>query len=110
MCKHVAAALYGTGARLDAQPQLLFALRGVDEGELLKGAGEGVTLAKSAPAAAKVLDDGDVAALFGLEMAEDAPGLPKPAPRAKTAKNMKGVSEPKRAPLKAKGTARRARG
>lgn len=73
MCKHVAAVLYGVGARLDAQPQLLFVLRGVDESELLKGAGEGMTLAKPAPPAAKVLDDGDVAALFGLEMAEAAP-------------------------------------
>ena len=30
MCKHVAAALYGIGARLDDNPQLLFLLRGVD--------------------------------------------------------------------------------
>jgi uncharacterized Zn finger protein len=73
MCKHVAATLYGVGARLDAQPQLLFVLRGVDESELLNGAGEGMTLAKPAPAGAKVLDDDDVAALFGLEMAQDAP-------------------------------------
>jgi uncharacterized Zn finger protein len=84
MCKHVAATLYGVGTRLDAQPQLLFVLRGVDEGELLKGAGEGMTLTKSAPAAAKVLDEGDVAALFGLEMAEDAP-----APHVETVKGVK---------------------
>ncbi len=76
MCKHVAATLYGVGARLDEKPQLLFVLRGADESELLQGAGEGMTLAKSAPAAAKVLDDGDVAALFGLEMAEEAPARP----------------------------------
>jgi uncharacterized Zn finger protein len=31
MCKHVAAALYGVGARLDEQPELLFVLRNVDE-------------------------------------------------------------------------------
>ncbi len=30
MCKHVAATLYGVGARLDADPDLLFTLRGVD--------------------------------------------------------------------------------
>jgi uncharacterized Zn finger protein len=110
MCKHVAAALYGVGARLDAQPQLLFVLRGVDEAELLKSAGEGMTLAKSAPAAAKVLDDGDVAALFGLEMAEEAPALPRPAPRAKAAKSVKGDREPKTAPVKAKRTVRRSPG
>jgi uncharacterized Zn finger protein len=87
MCKHVAAALYGVGARLDVRPQLLFVLRGADEGELL-GAGEGMTLAKSAPATAKVLDDGDVAALFGLEMAEDAAVDVKPPRRAKAAKSV----------------------
>ena len=31
MCKHVAAVLYGVGARLDQQPELLFVLRGVDQ-------------------------------------------------------------------------------
>jgi uncharacterized Zn finger protein len=72
MCKHVAAALYGVGARLDEQPRLLFVLRGVDENELIAGAGAGVSLTKGAPAKAKVLDDGDVAALFGLQMAETA--------------------------------------
>ena len=30
MCKHVAATLYGVGARLDHEPELLFTLRGVD--------------------------------------------------------------------------------
>ena len=72
MCKHVAAALYGVGARLDEKPELLFVLRGVDENELLAIAGQDVALSKAAPAAAKTLDDSDVAALFGLEMAETA--------------------------------------
>src|SRR6266550_4224768 len=49
MCKHVAATLYGVGARLDEAPRLLFVLRGVDEGELLAGAGEDAMLPKSAP-------------------------------------------------------------
>src|SRR3984893_15560642 len=70
MCKHVVAVLYGVGARLDENPQLLFVLRGVDESDLLAHAGKGVSLAKSFPATAKVLGDGDVAALFGLEMAQ----------------------------------------
>jgi uncharacterized Zn finger protein len=69
MCKHVAAALYGVGARLDQKPQLLFVLRGVDEGDLFAGSGEDISLSK-APSAANVLDDSDVAALFGLEMAD----------------------------------------
>ena len=30
MCKHVAASLYGVGARLDKEPLLFFSLRGID--------------------------------------------------------------------------------
>jgi uncharacterized Zn finger protein len=72
MCKHVAAALYGVGARLDENPQLLFVLRGVDENDLLANAGQDLALTRAVPGAAKILDDSDVAALFGLEMAESA--------------------------------------
>src|SRR5213592_115456 len=39
MCKHVAAVLYGIGARLDQQPELLFKLHKVDEKELIAKAG-----------------------------------------------------------------------
>jgi uncharacterized Zn finger protein len=35
MCKHLAAVLYGVGARLDQQPELLFTLRGVDHETLI---------------------------------------------------------------------------
>jgi uncharacterized Zn finger protein len=69
MCKHVAAALYGVGVRLDEKPELLFVLRNVDEKDLLVGTGGDLAIARPTPGA-KVLDDGDVAALFGLEMAE----------------------------------------
>jgi uncharacterized Zn finger protein len=66
MCKHIAAALYGVGARLDTQPELLFVLRHVDAAEL---AGLGVTgLVKDAPATARRLS-GDLASIFGLELA-----------------------------------------
>jgi uncharacterized Zn finger protein len=70
MCKHVAATLYGVGARLDEAPRLLFVLRGVDEGELLAGTGQEMTHSKPAPDASAVLNDGDVAALFGIEMVD----------------------------------------
>src|SRR5580693_29860 len=72
MCKHVSAVLYGIGARLDEKPQLLFVLRGVDENELIAGAGQDLPLSGETPGAAKVLSDTDVAALFGLEMADTA--------------------------------------
>jgi uncharacterized Zn finger protein len=83
-CKHVAAALYGVGARLDEKPQLLFVLRGVDENELITGAGTDLLLSKAIPHAAKVLDQGDVAALFGLEMAEAASFDTSAAPERST--------------------------
>ena len=38
MCKHVAATLYGIGARLDTAPELLFTLRAVDQLELINQA------------------------------------------------------------------------
>jgi uncharacterized Zn finger protein len=95
MCKHVAAALYGVGARLDEVPQLLFVLRDVDEKELLAGVEQGLPLTRTAPSAAKVLDDSDVAALFGLEMTETThidtptPIAQRPARRSKTTKRTK---------------------
>ena len=73
MCKHVAAVLYGIGARLDERPELLFRLRKVDEKELIAHAGAGgVPLAKKGPAAEKILDDAGLSELFGIEMAQAA--------------------------------------
>ena len=93
MCKHVAAVLYGVGARLDEKPALLFELRGVDETELLANAGRELSLKKAAPITTKVLDDGDVAALFGLEMAEavksGTPTGPEDPQQRKTLKDPK---------------------
>jgi uncharacterized Zn finger protein len=70
MCKHVAAALYGVGARLDARPELLFRLRGVDENDLVGDIGEVLPMSKQGPAAGKVLEADDMAALFGLDMGD----------------------------------------
>ena len=70
MCKHVAAVLYGIGARLDQQPDLIFRLHNVDEKELIAGAGTALPQAKKAPAASKVLGGEDLSVLFGLDMAQ----------------------------------------
>lgn len=92
MCKHVAAVLYGIGARFDHQPELLFRLRGVDEMELIAIAGEAVPLSKQEPAAGKRLASQDLAEMFGLDMAQSAspeagrkPAKAKPAKRAAVA-------------------------
>jgi uncharacterized Zn finger protein len=42
MCKHIAAVLYGVGARLDQQPDLLFRLRQVNAKDLVAQAGSGL--------------------------------------------------------------------
>lgn len=73
MCKHVAAVLYGVGARLDHQPELIFNLRRVNAKDLVARAGAGLAKAKKAPAADKLLDDSALADVFGIEMAEVAP-------------------------------------
>lgn len=76
MCKHVAAVLYGVGARLDQKPELLFTLREVDASELVARAGEDLPLGEKAPAR-RLLDDPGLAEMFGIEMADAA----APAPR-----------------------------
>lgn len=93
MCKHVAAVLYGVGARLDQQPELLFSLRRVDARDLVAQAGAGLPKAKKAPAASKVLDDSALADVFGIEMAELAP-TPAPALRRTKASASKAVKAP----------------
>jgi uncharacterized Zn finger protein len=70
MCKHVAAALYGIGARLDQRPELLFVLRRVDEKDLIASAGRDLTIPTRKTAKGKVLVEDDLAALFGLDMAD----------------------------------------
>lgn len=82
MCKHVAAVLYGVGARLDEQPALLFALRAVNEQDLITRAGLGLGSTKSKSKSARLLDDADLGDVFGIDLAEAKPGKPR-ARRAK---------------------------
>ena len=93
MCKHVAAVLYGIGARLDQQPELLFSMRRVDAKDLVAQAGAGLPKAKKGPAAGKVLDGSVLADVFGIEMAEIAPST-KQAARRSTATATKAAKAP----------------
>ena len=82
VCKHVAAVLYGVGARLDRQPELLFLLRGVDHLDLIGAAAEGPLAADGARVGPTIADE-DVAGIFGIELeAEDRPAEKTEKPKA----------------------------
>jgi uncharacterized Zn finger protein len=82
MCKHIAAVLYGIGARLDHQPELLFMLRQVDQQDLTARAGSGLSTRHKAPAGARVLAIDDLGEMFGIEMAPAPPPKPVTTRRA----------------------------
>ncbi len=82
MCKHIAAVLYGIGARLDHQPELLFTLRKVDQQDLIAKAGSDISKTRKGPARAKVLESDDLSGIFGIEMVSHATRAPRPTVRA----------------------------
>ena len=83
MCKHVAAVFYGIGARLDAQPELLFTLRKVDAKDLIAQSGAALPQINKRAGTAKILDNSRLADVFGIEMAESSSEEVK-APRARS--------------------------
>ncbi|MDA0811429.1 MAG: SWIM zinc finger family protein [Verrucomicrobia bacterium] len=90
MCKHVAATLYGVGARLDDSPELFFRLRGVDHLELIQSAAID-SLDGTLPDHEEQLNDSDLSGIFGIDFS-DVPALPEPrksAKKRKTPKNAK---------------------
>ena len=85
MCKHIAATLYGVGARFDSQPELLFQLCHVDPLELIQQAGSmPVTDAQTALSQRQQLDTSDLSALFGIELNESSVAVSPPSSAAKT--------------------------
>jgi uncharacterized Zn finger protein len=79
MCKHVAAALYGAGARFDSEPELLFRLRGVDPEQLILQAGN---LPSALPGANHDFGDVDLSALFGIDLGQGEGEAAAPASSA----------------------------
>jgi uncharacterized Zn finger protein len=97
LCKHVAASLYGVGARLDQHPELLFLLRGVDPADLISQASAAETVRQTAQTGnAAAMSETEMADVFGIELAapspqaSEAPKVPVdaakvvPAPQPKT--------------------------
>jgi len=108
MCKHIAAVLYGIGARLDEKPDLLFALRKVAHQDLITRAGKGLAPRRKGPKAGRVLHEGDLSEMFGIDIATPAkpqsvrakpvaaPARTRPATRSKKPKKATTPVRPRR--------------
>ena len=86
MCKHVAAVLYGVGARLDQSPELLFTLRSVNHEELITQAGSAADLTGKTPTAGPELAESEIGAVFGIELDTQTAAAAPAKPRRKARK------------------------
>ena len=71
MCKHVAAVLYGIGARLDDNLELFFILRKVKIDVLISTAinqKSQTLLEKANTKSHRIIDDADISGMFGIDM------------------------------------------
>lgn len=85
MCKHVAAVLYGVGARLDREPELLFVLRDVDHLDLIDQAANSDNLDQTLQAADNsTLADHELESIFGIELETATAKSPRKKAVAKT--------------------------
>jgi uncharacterized Zn finger protein len=84
LCKHLAAVLYGIGARLDAQPDLLFRLRGADPTELVTTAAGGAVIGTGEIAKERRLS-ADLGSVFGIDL-DTGPAATRGAAPRKRAK------------------------
>jgi uncharacterized Zn finger protein len=75
LCKHLAAVLYGVGARLDKVPELLFTLRDVDHLELISAAVDADNLDQSLAGRAEApLANSDLGEIFGIDLEVNGAG------------------------------------
>ncbi|MBW1679763.1 MAG: hypothetical protein JRJ08_06440, partial [Deltaproteobacteria bacterium] len=94
MCKHVAATLYGIGARLDEDPGLFFKLRKVRMKDLVTQAVEDKTrklLKKAKKKTARVIEESNLADVFGIDIEESVAPYKK---RAEALKRKSGRKKP----------------
>ncbi|WP_347275526.1 hypothetical protein [Candidatus Kuenenia sp.] len=71
MCKHIAATLYGVGARLDDDPNLFFLLRKIEIGDLISETVKDKTeelLTRAKRKSSRIIEDQDLSSVFGIEM------------------------------------------
>jgi uncharacterized Zn finger protein len=92
MCKHVAATLYGIGARLDEDPSLFFKLRKARMNDLVTEAVEDKTrklLEKAKKKTKRVIAESDLADVFGIDMEKPVFPIKKSANVTKKSVNKK---------------------
>jgi len=107
MCKHVAAVLYGVGARLDQQPELLFQLRGVDHRELIDVDTElAVSTKSSRRGGSKRIASDDLSDVFGIELSVSDPE-PSTASEPTTTRKTRKTRAAKKASTKKKAAAKK---
>jgi len=70
MCKHVAAVLYGVGARLDSDPKALFLLRGVDHEELIDISTNVIDETLGKGTQHRIADEDSLSELFGIDFGD----------------------------------------
>lgn len=87
MCKHLAAVMYGVGARLDEKPELLFLLRGVDHVELVGSNSVKAIIAKAPKSGRRKLDESKLGEVFGIDVATGATVMPQRTPPKPKKKN-----------------------
>ncbi len=85
-CKHLAAVMYGVGARLDKRPELLFLLRGVDHQELVSQAIAAGNLDRELASTGGTLDRQDLGAIFGIELESGGETVAEPTVGKRRAK------------------------
>ena len=97
LCKHLAATLYGIGARLDEKPELLFHLRGVNPEELISETSAAQAIQQTGDDQTKpAIAESELAQVFGIEIDTSAP---QPAPAAKIPKRAKTQETPRKPSL-----------
>lgn len=114
MCKHVAAVLYGVGARLDVSPELFFTLRGVNMDALISQVAKKETeklLSRQPGKSSRIIQPSDsrlsdISALFGVSLAADAPPAAPVVPAKLSKRPRKVAAKPKSSKLKKKSSRR----
>ncbi|MFI0348199.1 MAG: SWIM zinc finger family protein [Chthoniobacterales bacterium] len=117
LCKHLAALLYGVGARLDTRPELLFLLRSVNHEELIDLASLDAAIKEVSTAADnEELGEGDLSDIFGINLSQEGETfatatVPPPAsstkkPRKKSPKKKTPDKTGKKKPLPKKSSAK----